>query len=121
MGAIGGQLIIWRGAYSPETRCFSYETGAQGGIRTHTPDKGNRILSLVQPIQRRAVHALIGNGTDRTYPEAAGIAGMAEGTLLTHINRVRQRHPALYERIRAGPSISASRTPRAGLAERQGP
>ena len=26
---------------------------------------------------------------------------MAEGTLLTHINRVRQRHPALYERIRA--------------------
>jgi hypothetical protein len=45
MGAIGGQLIIWRGAYSPETRCFSYETGAQGGIRTHTPDKGKRILS----------------------------------------------------------------------------
>jgi|GEM_PF-1444696 hypothetical protein len=58
-------------------------------------------LAPLPPGQRRAVHALIGNGTDRTYPEAAGIAGMAEGTLLTHINRVRQRHPALYERIRA--------------------
>ena len=44
-GQSGGQVIIWRGAYSPETRCFSYETGAQGGIRTHTPDKGKRILS----------------------------------------------------------------------------
>lgn len=58
-------------------------------------------LSPLPPGQRRAVDALIGSGTDRTYPEAARIAGMAEGTLLTHINRVRQRHPALYERIRA--------------------
>jgi len=48
-------------------------------------------LAPLPPGQRRAVHALIGNGTDRTYPEAAGIAGMVEGTLLTHINRVRQR------------------------------
>ena len=31
---------------------------------------------------------------------AASVAGMAEGTLLTHINRVPQRHPALYEKIR---------------------
>ncbi len=53
------------------------------------------------PGQRRAIEALIDSGTDRTYPEAASIAGMAEGTLLTHINRVRQKHPALYERIRA--------------------
>ena len=57
-------------------------------------------LSRLPPGQRRAVEALIG-GTDRTYPEAASIAGMAEGTLLKHINRVRQRHPALYERIRS--------------------
>ena len=27
--------------------------------------------------------------------------GIVEGTLLTHINRVRQHHSALYERIRA--------------------
>ena len=50
--------------------------------------------------QRRAVEALIGGETDRTYPEAARIAGMAEGTLLTHINRVRQNHPKLYAAIR---------------------
>ena len=50
--------------------------------------------------QRRAVEALIGGETDRTYPEGARIAGMAEGTLLTHINRVRQNHPELYAAIR---------------------
>ena len=53
MGAIGGQVIIWRGAYSPETRCFSYETGAQGVIRTHTPDKGKRILSSLLGVRQR--------------------------------------------------------------------
>ena len=57
-------------------------------------------LSPLPPGQRRAIEALIGGGTDRTYPEAARIAGMAEGTLLTHINRVRQNHPELYAAIR---------------------
>lgn len=36
----------------------------------------------------------------RTYAQAAKIAGMAEGTLLTHVNRVRQYHPELYSQIR---------------------
>ena len=57
-------------------------------------------LSELPPGQRRAVEALIGSGVDRTYPEAARIAGMAEGTLLTHINRVRCNHPELYLSIR---------------------
>ena len=59
------------------------------------------ILSPLRPGQRWAIEALIGGGQARTYPEAARIAGMAEGTLLTHVNRVRQRHPRLYEEIRA--------------------
>ena len=58
-------------------------------------------LSSLPPGQRRAVEALIGGGGEaRTYPEAAEIADMSEGTLLTHINRVRQNHPELYEEIR---------------------
>ena len=57
-------------------------------------------LSPLPPGQRRAIEALIGAGVARTYPEAASVAGMAEGTLLTHINRVRQRHPRLYKSIR---------------------
>ena len=57
-------------------------------------------LSTLPPGQRRAVEALIGGGVARTYPEAARLAGMAEGTLLTHINRIRQRHPVLYSAIR---------------------
>ena len=57
-------------------------------------------LSHLPPGQRRAVEALIGDQVDRTYPEAALIAGMAEGALLTPINRIRQNHPVLYKRIR---------------------
>ena len=57
-------------------------------------------LSPLPPGQRRAVEALIGEGVARTYPEAARLAGMSQGTLLTHINRVRQRHPKLYAAIR---------------------
>ena len=50
--------------------------------------------------QRRAVDALVGGGVARTYLEAARVAGMSEGTLLTHINRVRQNHSRLYRAIR---------------------
>ena len=57
-------------------------------------------LSELPPGQRRAIEALIGDGMDQTYTQAAKIAGMAEGTLLTYINRVRQNHPELYGRIR---------------------
>ena len=60
-----------------------------------TPD-----LSELPAGQRRAIEALIGEGVDRTYTQAAKIAGMAEGTLLTHINRVRRNHPQLYGQIR---------------------
>ena len=58
-------------------------------------------LAALPPGQRRAVEALIGGGVPRTYPEAAQLAGMAEGTLLTHVNRVRRRHPELYAAIRS--------------------
>ena len=58
-------------------------------------------LSTLPPGQRRAVEALIGGGVARTYPDAARLAGMSEGTLLTHVNRVRQRHPGLYSSIRS--------------------
>jgi hypothetical protein len=58
-------------------------------------------LSALPPGQRRAIEALIGGGQSaRTYGEAARAAGTSLGTQLTHINRVRQNHPALYERIR---------------------
>jgi len=58
-------------------------------------------LSRLSPGQRRAVEALIGGGESaRTYTEAATLAGMSEGTMLTHVNRVRQRHPRIYQRIR---------------------
>ncbi len=60
-----------------------------------TPD-----LSELPEGQRRAIEALIGDSEGRTYTYAAKIAGMAEGTLLTHINRVRQNHPDLYAEIR---------------------
>ncbi len=50
-------------------------------------------LSELPQGQRRAIEALIGDDVDRTYTQAAKIAGMAEGTLLTHVNRVRQNHP----------------------------
>ena len=58
-------------------------------------------LSLLPRGQRRAVEALVGDGVDRTYPEAARIAGTSEGTLLTHFNRIRRNHPQLYAAIRA--------------------
>ena len=57
-------------------------------------------LSGLPTGQRRAVNALIGDGVDWTYPEAARVAGMSEGTLLTHFNRVRRKHPELYAEIR---------------------
>ena len=58
-------------------------------------------LSELPPGQRRAIEALIGDGVDRTYTEAARLAGIAEGTLLTHVNRVRMNHAELYGQIRA--------------------
>lgn len=51
--------------------------------------------------QRRALLALVGSGRARTYREAALMAGVSLGTLLTHMNRVRERHPQLYEAVRA--------------------
>ena len=39
-------------------------------------------------------------GVDRTYREAARLAAMSEGTLLTHLNRIRRNHPELYAHIR---------------------
>ena len=56
-------------------------------------------LSPLPPRQRRAVEALIGGGVDRTYVEAAEIAGMAEGALLTRINRVRRITPSCTSRF----------------------
>ncbi len=59
-------------------------------------------LSSLPPGQRRAIEALIGGGRNaRTYLEAAQIVGMSEGTLLTHVNRVRQNHLDLYKEIKA--------------------
>lgn len=43
-------------------------------------------LSELPQGQRRAIEALIGDGVDQTYTQAAKIAGMAEGTLRTHVN-----------------------------------
>jgi len=44
---------------------------------------------------------MIGGGEQaRTNTEAATLAGMSEGTMLTHVNRVRRRHPRLYKKIR---------------------
>ena len=58
-------------------------------------------ISALPPGQCRAVEALLGGGKyARTYPEAAKLAGMSEGTMLTHINRVRQNHTELYDKIR---------------------
>ena len=58
-------------------------------------------LSGLPPGQCTAIQALIGGGMARTYPEAAELAGMSQGTMLTHINRVRRRHPKLYQAIRS--------------------
>ena len=57
-------------------------------------------LSPLPEGQHRAIRALIGGKMARTYPEAARIAGMSLGTILTHVNRVRRMRPKLYQRIR---------------------
>ncbi len=41
-----------------------------------------------------------GGESARAYSEAAWIAGVSEGTMLTHVNRVRQNHPGVYSLIR---------------------
>src|SRR3990167_9416234 len=56
-------------------------------------------LRLLPPGQRSAVEALIGMGWARSYHEAAAACGVCVGTLYTHLRRVRQAHPELYERI----------------------
>jgi len=49
----------------------------------------------------RAIEALIGGREQaRDVPEAAEIEGMSEVTMLTHVNRVRRRHPRIYQKIR---------------------
>ena len=90
-------------------------------LAKHAPDKYGGLKALAQQMrheqkrfsydlpdlsslpsgQRRAMDALIGGEVARTYREAARIAGMSEGTMLTHVNRVRQRHPFLYSAIRS--------------------
>ena len=57
-------------------------------------------LSPLPPGQRRAVLALVGDGEARTYSEAAKAGEMSLGTLYTHLRRIRQRHPDLYEVVR---------------------
>ena len=56
---------------------------------------------MIWPLTR-AIEALIGGGEEaRTYAEAARVAGMSEGTMLTHVNRVRRRYPRIYKKVRA--------------------
>jgi len=57
-------------------------------------------LSGLPEGQRRAMDALIGGRSDRTYGEAAEVAGISLGTMLTHVNRVRQNHPDVYGEVR---------------------
>ena len=57
-------------------------------------------LSSLPEGQQRAIEALLSGGEARTYPQAARLAGMSLGSLLTHCNRIRKRHPALYAKIR---------------------
>ena len=77
------------------------------GCMTTTPNKKHNPydipnLSSLPPGQRRAIQALIGCGEQaRTYTEAAQVASMSEGTMLTHVNRVRRRHPRIYKKARA--------------------
>ena len=66
-------------------------------------NKGPKLYDLPDPsaLPGAGLRAgLTGGGLPRTYPEAAELAGMSEGTLLTHCNRVRKRHPELYQAIR---------------------
>ena len=75
----------------------------KGDAPINSPKKHNPYdidLSSLPPGQRRAMEALIGGSNSRTYTEAAKIAGMAEGTLLTHVNRVRQGRPEVYRLVR---------------------
>ncbi len=58
-------------------------------------------ISVLPPGQRRAVLALMGGRKARTYRQAAQAANVSLGTLFTHLRRVRQRHPDLYEAIHA--------------------
>ena len=46
------------------------------------------------------MRALIGGEQARTYLDAAKIAGMSLGTMHTHVRRVRQNHPKLYQALR---------------------
>ena len=66
---------------------------------TRSPKKRNPYdvpdLSALPLGQRRAMEALVGGGVARTYTEAAKVAGVAEGTALTHVNRVRQGQPRI--------------------------
>ena len=77
-----------------------------------TPD-----LSSLPEGQRRAVLALIGGEQARTYPDAAKIAGMSFGTMHTHVRRVRQNHPDLYQAIRRGKEELISEVVETGDAE----
>ena len=43
------------------------------------------------------MEVLIGGASARTYVDASKVAGVSEGTMLTHVNRVRQNHTVLYE------------------------
>ncbi len=58
-------------------------------------------LSALPQGQYNAVIALIGGDEARTYRQAANIAGISLGTLYTHLRRVRQKHPDLYDEIRS--------------------
>ena len=76
------------------------------GIRELVSTKKRKLddilnLSALPKGQRRAVQAFIGEGTAQTYVGAAARANISLGSLKTHLRRVRQRHPKLYEEIRA--------------------
>ena len=58
-------------------------------------------LPELPPGRRRAVEALIGGEPAQTHVEAAQLAGVAEGTLLAHVSRVRRNHPQVYADVRA--------------------
>ena len=70
-------------------------------VSTKRPDSHDILdLSALPPGQRRAVEALIGGQTARTYTQAAEMAGVHVGTLFRHLGRVRRRHPQVYRMIR---------------------
>ena len=57
-------------------------------------------VTLLPPGQLRAVAGLIGGDKARTYVQASEIAGISLGTMYTHLRRIRENHPRLYEAIR---------------------